>query len=97
MADKTKVTIAVLIAVVVILASIVIYAFIVSPRISGYIIEKQQQGYDYAVINIAQIAAQCQEPIVLPIGQDEEGNVQVRNLIAIECYPDRFPELFEQD
>ncbi len=97
MADKTKITMTVLIAVVVILASIVIYAFIVSPRISGYIIDKQQEGYNYAVINIAQIATQCQEPIPLIIGQNEQGNEQVIHLVAVECYPNRFPELFEQD
>ncbi len=96
MADKTKVTIAVLIAVIVVLASVVIYNFGVKRAISGYVVSKQQEGYDYAIVNIAQIAAQCQ-PVPLTIGQDEEGNAQIINLVAAECFPERFPELFGQN
>jgi len=96
MANKTKITIAVLIAVIVVLASIVIYNFGVKRAISGYVVSKQQEGYEYAIVNIAQVATQCQ-PVPLTIGQDEEGNPQRINLVAVECFPERFPEFFEQN
>jgi len=93
MADKTRVTIVILIAVIIVLASLVAYTFLVRPAFSGYVVSKQQEGYDYAILNIAQIAAQCQQPIPLTIGQDAEGNEQVITLVAAECFPERFPEL----
>ncbi len=94
MAEKTKVTIAILVAVIVVLASIVAYTFLVRPKISGYV----SLGYNDAIADIAQRAVQCQQqPIILPVGQDEQGNTQVRYLVAIECFPDRFPELFEEN
>jgi len=95
MADKTRVTIAILIAVIIVLASLVAYTFLVRPALSGYVVDRQLEGYNYALLEIAQIAAQCQQPIPLTIGQDEEGNAQVINLVAAECFPEKFPELFE--
>jgi len=93
MVDKNRTLIAILVAVIAVLVVVVLYAFVVSPRLDGYVVQRQQEGIDFAVANIAQIAAQCRELVPLPIGQDENGQVQSINLVAVECFPDRFPEL----
>jgi len=49
MANKTNVLITVLIAVIVILAGVMVYAFLVKPKISGYNVQKQSEGVQIAV------------------------------------------------
>ncbi|MDP3987321.1 MAG: hypothetical protein Q8P81_03795 [Nanoarchaeota archaeon] len=85
--DRSKTLIAILIVVVVALLAIIAYAFIVSPKFSGYVVDKQIEGYQIAVLDIARAAAQCQQ---VPIQVSEN---QTINLIAAECLP---PELFQQ-
>jgi len=46
MADRTKVTMTVLIVLVVILAIAVVYAFVVGPAISDYVANKQISAYN---------------------------------------------------
>lgn len=84
MRDKSKLLIGILIAIIVILAAIVLYVFIVQPEITGYAVDRQQEGYLIALNDVVQTAAQCQ-PISLPIG---EGSTIT--LIAAECYPEIF-------
>lgn len=75
---KTGVVIMILLAVILILVGVVIYAFAIKPAINGYAIEMQAQGYQYAFYQIMQQAAQCQQvPLTL-------GN-QTINVIAVEC------------
>lgn len=66
MANK-NVLIVVLVAVVVILAGIVVYAFVVKPSISGYNVQKQNEGVQIAV---NYIVAQLQQQgfVQIPIG-----------------------------
>lgn len=52
MADKTKIVMALLIFAVIVLAGIVVYAFVVQPSISGYAVERQSEGYVFAVNSI---------------------------------------------
>ena len=49
MANKTAVLITVLVLVIVILAGVMLYAFVVKPKISGYTIQKQSEGVQIAV------------------------------------------------
>ncbi|MBM3228689.1 hypothetical protein FJZ20_02305 [Candidatus Pacearchaeota archaeon] len=84
MRDRSKLLIGILIAIIVILAAIVVYAFVVQPGITGYATERQQEGYLIALSEVVQTAAQCQ-PISLPIGEGA-----VITLIAAECYPEIF-------
>ena len=77
MANKNVLIVA-LILIIVVLLGIVLYAFVIRPQISGYNVEKQQQGIDFAVVSIMQRAAQCQ---TVPLTY---GNVTL-NLIAVEC------------
>jgi len=49
MVNKTNVLIAILVAVIVILAGIMLYAFVIKPKISGYTIQKQSEGVQLAV------------------------------------------------
>jgi len=67
MAEKTRVLIAVLILVIVILGGIMAYAFIVKPKISGYNIQKQTEGVNLA---INYILAQLQQNgfVQIPVG-----------------------------
>ena len=37
MAEKTKVTIAILVAIIIVLASIISYTFVIKPKITGYV------------------------------------------------------------
>ena len=78
MADKTRITIIILVVVVLILAGILIYTLVVRPSITGYAIDAQNQGYAFAIAQVMQLAAQCQQvPLV-------SGNTTI-NLIAVEC------------
>ena len=81
-ADKNKVLITVLIVVVIALLAIIAYAFVVSPRLSGYAVNKQVEGYQIAVLDIARIAVQCQTTIPIQLSEN-----QTINLIAAECLP----------
>lgn len=76
--DKTRLVIVILTLLVLILASFVIYAFAIKPTISGYAINAQNQGIEFAVISIMQQAASCQQ-VPLTFGN------QTINLIAVEC------------
>ena len=82
MADKKKVLITLLIAVIVILIAIIVYAFVISPTISGYVIKNQNIGYNVgyqqAFLDIMQRAITCQ-PVPLTFGN------QTINVIAIGC------------
>lgn len=81
MAEKTKTIIASLIAVVVVLAALVVYSFVVRPSITGYAINRQFEGYNFAYEEILSVVTQCQAfPIRLGEGEDE-----VINLVALEC------------
>ena len=83
MADKTKVVMTILIAIIVVLASVVAYAFLVRPSLTGYAVQRQQEGFDFAIMNIAQMAAQCQA-VPLTFGE------QTITLFAAECFPEIF-------
>ena len=78
MANKTTMLIVALLLVIVVLVGVVLYAFVIKPQVSGYTVEKQQQGIDFAVVSIMQRAAQCQ---TVPLTYE---NVTL-NLIAVEC------------
>ncbi len=78
MADKTRVLMAVLIAVIVILAGIMVYAFIIKPKVQGYVISGQNQGIQYTLAQIVSTVVNCQ---TYPISV---GN-QTIHLIATEC------------
>lgn len=78
MADKTKLTMALLIVAVVVLGAVVVYAFVVRPAVTGYSVDRQSEGYQIAVLDIAQKAATCQ-PVPITVGN------QTINLVALEC------------
>jgi hypothetical protein len=68
----------VLAILVVLLALVVVYAFVLGPAIQGYTVQKQSEGVEYTVLSIMQQAAQCQ---VVPLTY---GNTTI-NLVAVEC------------
>ena len=67
MVNKTGILIAVLVLVIVLLAGIMVYAFVVKPKISGYNIQKQTEGVNIA---INYILAQLQQNgfVQIPVG-----------------------------
>jgi len=58
MADKKKVLITLLVAVIIVLIAVIVYAFIIRPSVSGYVVTKQSEGVQIA---IATIIAQIQQ------------------------------------
>lgn len=76
--NKTKLLIGVLISVIVVLLGFVIYAFVISPSITSFVVEAQTQGYEYAILQIAQQASECQQ-VPLTIGN------QTINLVSVDC------------
>jgi len=52
MADKTRLTITILVVLVVLLAGFVLYSFVIQPAIQGYVVERQTEGVQIAVNTI---------------------------------------------
>lgn len=67
MANRTNVLIAVLVVIIVVLAGVMVYAFVIKPRISGYNVAKQTEGVQIA---INYILAQLQQNgfVQIPVG-----------------------------
>ena len=82
MANKRNVLITVLIAVIIILAAIIVYAFVAKPTYTGFVTQKQIEGYNIgyqqAYLDIMQQAVTCQ-PVPLTFGN------QTINIKAIGC------------
>lgn len=73
MADKKKVLITVLVAIIVILAAIIVYAFVIQPSVTGFIVQKQTEGYNYCLGVVTQnIVAQVQQNgfVQFPVGNE---------------------------
>lgn len=77
--NKNKVVVLVLIAMIVLLLGVIGYIFLVKPALTGFVVRGQTEGVQYALSLIAQQAAQCQQAVSLPYGN------QTINLIALEC------------
>ena len=82
MADKTRITIVILVVIILVLAGISIYTLVIRPNITGYAVDAQNQGYTLAIAQIMQLAAQCQQ---IPLFSGNATNNITLNLIAIEC------------
>ena len=87
MADKTKVLIVVLFIVIVILAGIMLYAFIVKPKISGYNVQKQTEGVNIA-INYILTQLQQNGFVQIPVGN--------QTLILVPYQPPAQTQTLEQ-
>lgn len=78
MARGINVLVMILVLVIVILGGFLIYAFVISPSLTGYVVEKQNEGVQFALASVFQAARNCQQ---VPLTFDN----QTINLIAIEC------------
>ena len=65
--NKTGLIMTVLLLLVIILGAMVLYAFVVKPTFSGYIVDAQNQGINYT-INIILNQLQQQRYVALPVG-----------------------------
>ena len=67
MVNRTNVLLSILIIIIVVLAGIMIYAFVIKPKISGYNVQKQTEGVQIA---ISYIVSQLQQNgfVQIPIG-----------------------------
>lgn len=81
MANKNRLIIGILVALVVVLGGIIIYTLVISPAVTGYTVEKQQQGVDIAFDSIVSVVSQCQ---VFSVSLE---NNQTLSLFALECLP----------
>ena len=77
---ERKILVPILIGIIVILAGIIFYIFVVKPAFNGYVTKLQSQGYAIAVYSLMQQASTCQ-PVPLYFG-----NVTLY-VIAIGCLP----------
>jgi len=88
MAEKSKLTIRILILIIVLLALVVLYAFVVQPSVSGFIVDKQvgayEQGYQQAQVDLLNnIVVQLQQAgnAQIPVGENQvlviEGRSQI--------------------
>jgi capsular polysaccharide biosynthesis protein len=70
MADKTRLTMIILIVLVVVLGAFVLYSFVIQPALQGYVVEKQAEG---AQIAVNTILAQIQQYgyVQIPLGQNQ--------------------------
>lgn len=76
--DKRDVLVLSLIIAVVILLGILAYVFLLKPALSGLVVQGQNQGVQYTVLQIAQQASTCQT-VSLPVGN------QTIDLIWVNC------------
>ncbi len=79
MANRTNILIIVLVLVIVVLAGIMVYAFVIKPSISGYNVQRQSEGVELTYNFIMQRAAACQPTTY-------NYNNRTVTLIALECY-----------
>jgi hypothetical protein len=70
MANKTNVLITVLVLIIVILAGILIYAFVIKPAYTGYVVERQTEGVQIAVTTIVTQVLQ-NGFISIPLGENQ--------------------------
>ena len=87
MANQTRILITVLILVIVVLAGVMVYAFLIKPQINGYITRQQNtgaiQGASVVLSQLISAAAQC-PPGGVPVPIDNNGRAV--HLVALECY-----------
>ena len=62
--NNTGIVIAVLVILVLILSGLVLYAFVLKPAVTGYVVNSQNQGIEYALAAIVQASADCK---IVPI------------------------------
>ncbi len=69
MADKKKVLITFLIAIIVVMAVILVYMFLIRPGVTGYAVDRQSEGIEFA---IATIISQIQQNgfAQIPVGNE---------------------------
>ena len=60
MASRSGLVIGVLLLIIVVLAIFLVYAFAIRPAISGYLVDAQDRGVEFAVVSIMQQATTCQ-------------------------------------
>ena len=58
--NNTGIVIAVLVILVLVLASLVLYAFVLKPAVTGYVINAQTQGVEYALATLVQASSNCE-------------------------------------
>ena len=79
--EKRDILVIGLIVVVVLLLGFLAYLFVVRPALNGLVTQGQNQGYQYAILSIAQQAATCPTTgVPLTVGN------QTISLVALECY-----------
>ena len=78
MANRTNIMIGLLILLVIVLSAVLLYVLVVAPALTGYAIQRQNEGAQFALLSVMQRAASCQ---TVPLTY----NNQTINLIALEC------------
>lgn len=80
MANRTKVLIVFLVLVIVVLAGVMAFTYLIKPKVTGYVTEKQTEGVQIAV-NAILMQLQQQGYVQIPLGVDEDGQQQVLYLV----------------
>lgn len=77
-ADKRKILIPIIIALIIVAAGILFYFFVIKPAINGYVVNGYKQGVTYAVYSVMQQASTC-KPVPLYLGSIN------MSLIWVDC------------
>ena len=80
MANKTSALIVSLVLVIAVLSVAVLYAFVLGPAYTGFVVDRQTEGVERGVqVAVNNILEQVQQNgfVQIPLGEDEEGNAQV--------------------
>jgi len=76
--NRTGLIIGILILIIIVLSIFLLYSFVIKPRINGYLVNAQYDGYAYAISQIGQQVVTCQ-PVPLIFGN------QTINIVAVDC------------
>ena len=79
--EKRDILVLSLVIALVLLLGFLGYLFVISPALNGLVTRGQTEGYQYAVLTIAQQAAACPTAgVPLAVGNT------TMSLVALECY-----------
>ena len=81
--DSSGLLIKILVLIIVVLLSVILYAFAIKPAIAVYVVKALTKGYEYAILQIVQQASACQ---VVPL---TFGN-QTIEIVSVECLQQQF-------
>lgn len=70
MARRTNILVVFLVLIIVVLAGVLIYAFVIAPSLTGYVVGKQNEGVQIAINSIL-LQVQQNGFVQIPVGENQ--------------------------